>query len=104
LFVHTNTIALALCIKLIRQKSTYIFSYNLWKFAGIGPDSKNATDYGENTEQEQKSVREALISAYEKNISTRLKAELCNLDPNNYYYTKDASESMNTFSLSLLLY
>ncbi|XP_011028515.1 PREDICTED: ABC transporter G family member 14-like [Populus euphratica] len=59
---------------------------------GIGPDSKNATDYGENTEQEQKSVREALISAYEKNISTRLKAELCNLDPNNYYYTKDASE------------
>lgn len=88
----------------MRQKTTYIFSYNSWKFAGIGPDSKNATDYGENMEQEQKLVREELISAYEKNISTRLKAELCNADPNNYYYSKDASESINTFSLSLLLY
>ncbi|KAG6782141.1 hypothetical protein POTOM_011531 [Populus tomentosa] len=58
---------------------------------GIGPDSKNATDQGENMEQEQKLVKEALISAYEKNISTRLKAELCNSDPNNYKYTKDAS-------------
>jgi pimeloyl-CoA synthetase len=52
-------------------------------------------------EQEQKLVKEALISAYEKNISTRLKAELCNSDPNNYNYTKDASASMTTFSLSI---
>ncbi|KAK9277501.1 hypothetical protein L1049_007045 [Liquidambar formosana] len=57
---------------------------------GIAPDSKQATEQGENIEQEQKSVKEALISAYDKNISTRLKAELCSSDVNNYY-TKDAS-------------
>ncbi|XP_059275486.1 ABC transporter G family member 14 [Lycium ferocissimum] len=58
---------------------------------GIGPDSKHAIEQGENTEQEKKSVREALISAYDKNISTRLKTELCSLDTNNYSYTKDVS-------------
>ncbi|KAK8596032.1 hypothetical protein V6N12_064532 [Hibiscus sabdariffa] len=36
------------------------------------------------TEEEEKSVKDALISAYKKNISTRLKAELCSTDVNNY--------------------
>ncbi|XP_059642806.1 ABC transporter G family member 14 [Cornus florida] len=58
---------------------------------GIGPDSKHVSEQGDNTEQEQKSVKEALISAYDKNISTKLKTELCSLDVNNYLYTKDAS-------------
>ncbi|KAJ7953284.1 ABC transporter-like protein [Quillaja saponaria] len=58
---------------------------------GIAPDSKQATEQGESMEQEQKLVREALISAYDKNISTKLKAELCSLEFNNYNITKDAS-------------
>lgn len=58
---------------------------------GIGPDSKHATEQGDNSEQEKKSVREALISAYDKNIYTRLKTELCSSDTNNYSYTKDVS-------------
>ncbi|CAN1779726.1 ABC transporter G family member 14, partial [Linum perenne] len=40
-------------------------------------------------EKEQKLVRETLISAYEKNIFTSLKVELCNLDISNFSYTKD---------------
>ncbi|KAF8033442.1 hypothetical protein BT93_D2142 [Corymbia citriodora subsp. variegata] len=51
---------------------------------GIAPDSKHVTEHGENTEQEKKSVREALISAYDKNISSRLKSELCSVDVINY--------------------
>ncbi|XP_016484357.1 ABC transporter G family member 14-like [Nicotiana tabacum] len=58
---------------------------------GIGPDSKHAIEQGDNTEQEKKLVREALISAYEKNISTRLKSELCSSDNSNYSYKKDVS-------------
>ncbi|OIT01753.1 PREDICTED: ABC transporter G family member 14-like [Nicotiana attenuata] len=58
---------------------------------GIGPDSKPAIEQGDNTEQEKKFVREALISAYEKNISTRLKSELCSSDNSNYSYKKDVS-------------
>lgn len=46
-------------------------------------------------EQEQKSVKEALISAYDKNISSTLKAELCSLDANNFNnYAKDASSKL----------
>uniref|UniRef100_A0A2N9F7P3 ABC transporter domain-containing protein n=1 Tax=Fagus sylvatica TaxID=28930 RepID=A0A2N9F7P3_FAGSY len=59
---------------------------------GIAPDSKQAIEQGEKTEQEQKSVKEDLISAYDKNISTRLKAELCSFDVNNHNYTKDSSK------------
>lgn len=45
-------------------------------------------------EQEQKGAKEALISAYDKNISTTLKAELCSLDANNFTnYAKDASSN-----------
>lgn len=53
-------------------------------------------EQSENMEQEQKLVREALISAYEKNISTRLKAELCSVDVNNYNYTKDGCASKSS--------
>lgn len=61
---------------------------------GIGPDSKYANEPGENMEEEQKAVKEALISAYDKNISSTLKAELCSLDANNFtnVYAKDASK------------
>ncbi|GAB4857983.1 ABC transporter G member 14 [Ancistrocladus abbreviatus] len=48
--------------------------------SGIAPDSKHGTEQCESMEQEKKSVREALITAYDKNISTSLKAELCSLD------------------------
>lgn len=58
---------------------------------GIGPDSKHAIEQGDNTEQEKKAVREALISAYDKNISTTLKTELCSSDTNSYSYAKDVS-------------
>lgn len=63
------------------------------KIAGIAPDSQHATEQKEIMEQEQKTVREALISAYDKNISSRLKAELCSFDASTYNYTKDASAS-----------
>ncbi|KAF5441875.1 hypothetical protein F2P56_037186 [Juglans regia] len=56
---------------------------------GISPDSNQSTEQVENMEEEQKLVKEALISAYDKNISTRLKTELCSFDVNNYNYTKD---------------
>ncbi|MCL7022366.1 hypothetical protein MKW94_001324 [Papaver nudicaule] len=60
---------------------------------GIAPDFKRTSDEeggdspqegGGSTENEQKLVREALIAAYDKNIATRLKAELCGvIDINN---------------------
>ncbi|XP_022985009.1 ABC transporter G family member 14-like [Cucurbita maxima] len=60
---------------------------------GIGPDSKYTNDGGENMEQEQKGVKEVLISAYDKNISSALKDDLCSLDANNFTnYAKDASK------------
>ncbi|XVE57294.1 hypothetical protein DITRI_Ditri04bG0080000 [Diplodiscus trichospermus] len=58
---------------------------------GISPDFKHSVEQAESTEQEQKSVKDALISAYEKNIYTRLKAELCNSDLNNYVNIKEAT-------------
>ncbi|XP_010251517.1 PREDICTED: ABC transporter G family member 14-like [Nelumbo nucifera] len=68
---------------------------------GIAPDSKHVNEQGDfqaNMEQEQKSVKEALISAYDKNIATRLKAELCSTDVNSYNYTRDASARNSTKS------
>ncbi|KAJ8773908.1 hypothetical protein K2173_009339 [Erythroxylum novogranatense] len=65
---------------------------------GIAPDSKDGTDLCQSLEQEQKMVREALILAYEKNISARLKVELCNLEVNNYNYSKDASAKVKVRS------
>ncbi|MBA0718514.1 hypothetical protein Golax_006260, partial [Gossypium laxum] len=58
---------------------------------GIGPDFIHSVEQVESTEQEQKSVKDALISAYEKNISTRLKAELCNSDVNSGMNAKEPS-------------
>ncbi|XP_051151555.1 ABC transporter G family member 14-like [Andrographis paniculata] len=51
---------------------------------GIGPDFQHHDD-NNNLQQDPKLVREILISAYEKNISTRLKSEL--------NYTKEASST-----------
>ncbi|KAF5938430.1 hypothetical protein HYC85_022689 [Camellia sinensis] len=65
---------------------------------GIGPVDKHTIEQGDGTEQEQKLVRDVLISAYDKNISPRLKAELCSLEVNNYNYTKDASPRKNVKS------
>ncbi|XP_062118160.1 ABC transporter G family member 14 [Humulus lupulus] len=56
---------------------------------GIAPDSKHATEHSENMEQEKKRVKEALISAYDKNISISLKAQLICGSDNNTTYTKD---------------
>ncbi|KAK4795800.1 hypothetical protein SAY86_028126 [Trapa natans] len=56
---------------------------------GLSPDPKNPIEqHGDSMEQEKKSVREALLSAYDKNISTRLKAELCTVDVNSYTFLK----------------
>ncbi|CAN1306275.1 ABC transporter G family member 14 [Linum perenne] len=59
-------------------------------------NAQNGSEQGENTEKEQKLVRETLISGYEKNISTTLKAELCNLDISNFSYTKDTPANINS--------
>ena len=67
-----------------------------WCIAGIAPDSKHATEQSEGLEHEIKQVRESLISAYEKNIATRLKVEVCRLEANNYNITKDACASRSS--------
>ncbi|CAN1779730.1 ABC transporter G family member 14 [Linum perenne] len=56
----------------------------------------NGSELGENTEKEQKLVRETLISAYEKNIFTSLKVELCNLDISNFSYTKGIGRNIKS--------
>jgi len=47
--------------------------------------------------EEQKAVREELITAYDNNIAARLKAELCAvaMDPgnNNYSYSRDTQNA-----------
>ncbi|CAH9071813.1 unnamed protein product [Cuscuta europaea] len=59
---------------------------------GIRPDSNSVMEQGNSTEQERRGVRETLLSAYEKNISTTLKTALSSLDNGqNYSYTTDAS-------------
>ncbi|KAK7346180.1 hypothetical protein VNO80_20695 [Phaseolus coccineus] len=59
---------------------------------GIAPDSsKHGTEQRESQEAENKLVREALISAYDKNIATKLKDELCSLEVNNYEVIRDGS-------------
>lgn len=58
---------------------------------GVSPDYRQSTEQGENTDQDQKFVREALKSAYEKNIATKLKDELSNLDAIDCNSTKNAS-------------
>lgn len=60
-------------------------------------------EQGETTEQETKSVRQILMSAYENNLSSRLRAELFNADINNYNYTKNdpTSKVFSHVSLSM---
>uniref|UniRef100_A0A0D3DL64 ABC transporter domain-containing protein n=1 Tax=Brassica oleracea var. oleracea TaxID=109376 RepID=A0A0D3DL64_BRAOL len=50
----------------------------------------------ETSDQKQKTVKETLVSAYEKNISTKLKAELCNADSHSYEYTKYAAKNIKS--------
>ncbi|KAI4367976.1 hypothetical protein MLD38_016597 [Melastoma candidum] len=47
---------------------------------GIGPDSKQGFEAVDNAEEEKRAVRESLLSAYEKNISIRLKSDLSSID------------------------
>lgn len=58
-------------------------------------------EQGDTTEQEKKSVRQTLMSAYENNISPRLRAELFNADVNNYNHTKNDSTSKVLLHVSL---
>ncbi|XP_074283056.1 ABC transporter G family member 14-like [Silene latifolia] len=60
--------------------------------SGIGPDSKHATEQGENMEKEKKQVKEALILGYQNTISNRLKSELCNFDAAVCNWKKDGSK------------
>ncbi|URE37066.1 ABC transporter G family member [Musa troglodytarum] len=64
---------------------------------GIAPDSNYASENGDGSgglQQEKKAVKEALIGAYDRNIATRLKAELCAVDLNNYGYTREMANAM----------
>ncbi|XP_074332745.1 ABC transporter G family member 14-like [Apium graveolens] len=65
---------------------------------GIRPDSVQVTEQGDATEQEQKSVREVLKASYDTNIFTRLRAEICSADVNNYSPTKCDSSKLRVNS------
>ncbi|WOH16313.1 hypothetical protein DCAR_0935864 [Daucus carota subsp. sativus] len=58
---------------------------------GIRPDLVQATEQGDTTEQERKSVREVLKASYDTNIFTRLRTEICSADVTDYSHTKDGS-------------
>ncbi|XP_074566526.1 ABC transporter G family member 14-like [Curcuma longa] len=62
---------------------------------GIAPESKCASETGDagGTQREQKAVRETLVKAYERNIATRLKAELCAVESNDYGYTREMANA-----------
>ena len=77
-----------------------LFLIIYWLLLGIGPESKHAMEQGDNMEQEKKQVKEALICAYEKNISISLKSELCN--PETCDFNKDASITPSINSLLFL--
>ncbi|KAL9424802.1 hypothetical protein AB3S75_031841 [Citrus x aurantiifolia] len=62
------------------------------------PDYKQSTDQGENTDQDQKLAREALKSAFEKNIATKLKDELSSLGAD------DCKLTFNEESLKILFH
>ena len=61
--------------------------------SGIRPDLAQATEQGDTTEQERKSVREVLKASYDTNIFTRLRTEICSADVTDYSHTKDGSSS-----------
>lgn len=72
-------------------------------WAGIAPESKCASETGDagGTQREQKAVRETLVKAYERNIATRLKAELCAVESNDYGYTREMANAASEFPLAL---
>ncbi|CAI8588409.1 unnamed protein product [Vicia faba] len=51
---------------------------------GIGPESKHVTEQSEALEIERKNVRETLISAYDRNLASKLKAEISSMEENNF--------------------
>ncbi|XP_028776748.1 ABC transporter G family member 14-like [Neltuma alba] len=53
---------------------------------GIAPDSKQASQQSESSEQEREQTREVLVSAYENNIAPKLKLEI-----SSHNFTKRAS-------------
>nr|GMC47787.1 ABC transporter G family member 14 [Ipomoea batatas] len=63
---------------------------------GIAPDSRHEIEQCNNMEQDQQSIREILLSAYDKNISTRIKIELCSSDANDYSHSKDVFKRTHT--------
>ncbi|XP_054810535.1 ABC transporter G family member 14-like isoform X2 [Prosopis cineraria] len=58
---------------------------------GIAPDPEHASEQSEGLEQERKLTREALISAYDKNIAPKLKLEISNSRMDIYSFNKHAS-------------
>lgn len=87
------------CLSMMLLLRFVSYSNELFYGAGIAPDSKYAIENGDFTnggnglQQEQKAVKEALIKAYDYNIATKLKAELCTVDPNNYGYTREMASA-----------
>lgn len=71
----------------------FLTIYEKNEMTGITPDAMHEYEQGENTEQDKKLVRQQLITSYETNISTSLKAELCGLDVSNHNNAKEASTS-----------
>lgn len=65
---------------------------------GIRPDSVQVTEQGDETEQEQKSVREVLKASYDTKIFTRLRTEICTADVNTYSNTKYDSSRLRVNS------
>ncbi|CAL9766210.1 unnamed protein product, partial [Musa acuminata subsp. burmannicoides] len=70
---------------------------------GIAAESKYASENGEangGMQREQKAVKEALISAYDRNVATRLKAELCAVDLNNHGYAREMANASTQWCTS----
>ncbi|KAL8266863.1 hypothetical protein R6Q59_004207 [Mikania micrantha] len=57
---------------------------------GIAPDAMQEYEQSEKTQQEQKLVRQKLLTSYETNISTRLKADCLDIS-SNHNHAKEAS-------------
>lgn len=86
-----------------KQRSKLLFyqliDTNIYVIPGIGPDFQHTTNHSDNPQQDPASVREFLISAYEKNISTRLKIELCSSDMSSYNYKEASARKFSSLSL-----
>lgn len=87
-------------VNCLLKKEMLTLSWQKWKIAGIAPDSKHVTEQSEALEHERKTVRESLILAYDKNIATRLKAEVSSMEVINFNnITKDACTSKCSCSI-----